>query len=76
MITFADARIYRYNESVPLQEMGRLSRFMDERTLAAANTAVDPPMEELTGTAYFEAMYEKYANDVLRVSYFYLGDRQ
>ena len=49
---------------------------MDERTLAAANTAVDPPMEELTGTAYFEAMYEKYANDVLRVSYFYLGDRQ
>lgn len=24
----------------------------------------------------FEALYEKYANDVLRVSYFYLGDRQ
>ncbi len=24
----------------------------------------------------FEQMYEKYANDVLRVSYFYLGDRQ
>lgn len=27
-------------------------------------------------TAYFEELYEKYANDVLRVSYFYLGDRQ
>lgn len=26
--------------------------------------------------AYFEELYEKYANDVLRVSYFYLGDRQ
>ncbi len=24
----------------------------------------------------FEALYEKYASDVLRVSYFYLGDRQ
>ena len=24
----------------------------------------------------FEALYERYANDVLRVSYFYLGDRQ
>ena len=26
--------------------------------------------------AYFEERYEKYATDVLRVSYFYLGDRQ
>ena len=26
--------------------------------------------------AYFEEMYAKYATDVLRVSYFYLGDRQ
>lgn len=26
--------------------------------------------------AYFEEIYEKYATDVLRVSYFYLGDRQ
>ena len=26
--------------------------------------------------AYFERMYEQYATDVLRVSYFYLGDRQ
>ena len=25
---------------------------------------------------YFEELYEKYATDVLRVSYFYLGDRQ
>lgn len=25
---------------------------------------------------HFSAMYEKYADDVLRVSYFYLGDRQ
>ena len=26
--------------------------------------------------AYFERIYEQYATDVLRVSYFYLGDRQ
>ena len=26
--------------------------------------------------AYFEEIYEKYATDVLRVCYFYLGDRQ
>lgn len=26
--------------------------------------------------AYFEEIYEKYATDVLRVSYFYMGDRQ
>ena len=26
--------------------------------------------------AYFDEIYEKYATDVLRVSYFYLGDRQ
>lgn len=26
--------------------------------------------------ATFEALYEKYAGDILRVSYFYLGDRQ
>ena len=37
-------------------------------------------MSERTQTARmdegrFEALYEKYANDVLRVSYFYLGDR-
>lgn len=38
-------------------------------------------MSERTGGSrmddvQFEALYEKYANDVLRVSYFYLGDRQ
>lgn len=42
-------------------------------------------MSDRTGTrtangrmdeAVFEELYEKYANDVLRVSYFYLGDRQ
>ena len=32
--------------------------------------------EVRNSTAYFEALYEKYATDVLRVSYFYLGDRQ
>lgn len=31
---------------------------------------------ERDGMAYFEELYEKYATDVLRVSYFYLGDRQ
>ncbi len=31
---------------------------------------------ERNGAAYFEELYEKYATDVLRVSYFYLGDRQ
>ena len=28
------------------------------------------------GMAYFEELYERYATDVLRVCYFYLGDRQ
>lgn len=31
---------------------------------------------ERDSMAYFEELYEKYATDVLRVSYFYLGDRQ
>ncbi|MBQ8537634.1 MAG: RNA polymerase sigma factor, partial [Clostridia bacterium] len=43
---------------------------MDERRM---ETGGDTPVMD---TAYFEGMYEKYANDVLRVSYFYLGDRQ
>ena len=47
-----------------LQEMGRIYRCMSERTQTAR-------MDE----GRFEALYEKYANDVLRVSYFYLGDR-
>ena len=34
--------------------------------------ASSPRMDE----RQFEALYEKYANDVLRDSYFYLGDRQ
>ena len=38
----------------------------------AAGQAEKGRMDE----ALFEALYEKYANDVLRVSYFYLGDRQ
>ena len=42
---------------------------MNER---AAGQAGKGRMDE----ALFEALYEKYANDVLRVSYFYLGDRQ
>ena len=42
---------------------------MNER---AAGRAEKGRMDE----ALFEALYEKYANDVLRVSYFYLGDRQ
>lgn len=44
---------------------------MDERRMEPA-AGENPVMD----AAYFEAMYEKYANDVLRVSYFYLGDRQ
>ena len=31
---------------------------------------------ESGGMAYFEELYERYATDVLRVCYFYLGDRQ
>lgn len=38
----------------------------------AAGQAEKGRMDE----ALFEALYEKYAHDVLRVSYFYLGDRQ
>jgi len=40
---------------------------MSEQTRKAA-----APMDE----RLFEELYAKYANDVLRVSYFYLGDRQ
>ncbi|MBR4457411.1 MAG: RNA polymerase sigma factor [Clostridia bacterium] len=32
--------------------------------------------EETVSTASFDELYTLYANDVLRVSYFYLGDRQ
>ncbi len=43
---------------------------MSDRPLKTGAPAA--PMEEAT----FEALYEKYAGDILRVSYFYLGDRQ
>lgn len=39
---------------------------------ASSNLHHDPN----NSAQYFEAMYEKYATDVLRVSYFYLGDKQ
>ncbi len=34
------------------------------------------PVERRDDMAYFEELYDKYATDVLRVCYFYLGDRQ
>ena len=52
-----------------VQEMGKVLRCMNEQ---AAGQAEKGRMDE----ALFEELYEKYANDVLRVSYFYLGDRQ
>ena len=42
-----------------------------EDTDQIANNA-DPPASSLT----FDDLYERYATDVLRVSYYYLGDRQ
>lgn len=50
-----------------MQEMGGVLRLMSEQPSKTLAT-----MDE----AQFEALYEQYANDVLRVSYFYLGDRQ
>lgn len=47
----------------------------DDRNLSPQQSALDPPAREMD-TAYFEKLYQKYATDVLRVSYFYLGDRQ
>lgn len=38
-------------------------------------TAVQQALKPQDPMAYFEALYEQYATDVLRVSYFYLGDR-
>ncbi|MBR4082378.1 MAG: RNA polymerase sigma factor [Clostridia bacterium] len=46
-----------------------------QRNEAEVN-AVQQAQLERDGMAYFEELYEKYATDVLRVSYFYLGDRQ
>ena len=48
-----------------VQEMGKVNRLMNER-------AQKGRMDD----AQFEALYTRYANDVLRVSFFYLGDRQ
>lgn len=45
--------------------MGKGNRFMSEQAQAGR-------MDE----GRFEELYTQYANDVLRVSYFYLGDRQ
>ena len=47
----------------------------DDRNLSPFKNATDPPAREMDA-AYFEELYQKYATDVLRVSYFYLGDRQ
>jgi len=59
-----------------LQEMGRANRFMDdERNLFPQQSETAPSKREMDA-AYFEELYQKYATDVLRVSYFYLGDRQ
>ena len=48
-----------------VQEMGKVNRFMNERAQASR-----------MNDEQFEALYTRYANDVLRVSFFYLGDRQ
>ena len=48
-----------------VQEMGKVRRYMNERAQAGR-------MDD----RQFEALYTRYADDVLRVSYFYLGDRQ
>lgn len=43
---------------------------MEERTVQQA------VLETRSSTATFDELYERYATDVLRVCYFYLGDRQ
>ncbi len=52
-----------------LQEMGKVYRYMNEQEKRSASSY---RMDEMR----FEALYAAYANDVLRMSYFYLGDRQ
>lgn len=51
---------------------------MDERSRRGGGEAqaVGQAAEIQTDMTYFEELYEKYATDVLRVCYFYLGDRQ
>ena len=53
-----------------MQYSGGPERFMDD---GQRNPSADSTRS--AGMEKFEALYEKYANDVLRVSYFYLGDR-
>lgn len=49
---------------------------MDEdRNLPTPSAEQAAPAKEMDAD-YFEELYRKYATDVLRVSYFYLGDRQ
>lgn len=47
---------------------------MDEHSTPEVKNA--PGKNGGSGMNYYEELYEKYATDVLRVSYFYLGDRQ
>ena len=49
--------------------MGKVFRYMNEQTKRCASLY---RMDEQR----FEELYAAYANDVLRMSYFYLGDRQ
>ena len=44
--------------------------------MGSSNGADAPGTEEPATSLTFEDLYEKYATDVLRVSYYYLGDRQ
>ena len=43
-----------------------------ERTVEPEN----PVPEDSVSVLSFDELYERYATDVLRVSYYYLGDRQ
>ena len=51
---------------------------MDEQRISSTSEAqaMEQTIASRDPTAYFEMMYEKYATDVLRVCYYYLGDRQ
>lgn len=46
------------------------------RAARAEEAAVQATAEPRSSTATFEELYQQYATDVLRVCYFYLGDRQ
>lgn len=49
---------------------------MDENRTQPPVGSADPPPGRVLDMVYFEELYQKYATDVLRVSYFYLGDKQ